>query len=81
MEIVSYRCSGPQNFGAVLRFWEICVELLRADTVYKFRPLYRAPYYYMYNEQTNAHLINSLLYCSVFVASTCFDMGWVAQSA
>jgi hypothetical protein len=27
----------------------------------------------MYNEQTNAHLIDSLLYCSIFIASTCFN--------
>jgi hypothetical protein len=27
----------------------------------------------MYNEQTNAHLIDSLLYCSLFIAPTCFN--------
>jgi hypothetical protein len=27
----------------------------------------------MYNEQTNAHLTDSLLYCSVFIAPTCFN--------
>jgi hypothetical protein len=27
----------------------------------------------MYNEQTNACLIDSLLYCSVFIAPTCFN--------
>jgi hypothetical protein len=29
--------------------------------------------HYMYNKQTNAHLIDSLLYCSIFIAPTCFD--------
>jgi hypothetical protein len=32
-----------------------------------------APFYYMYNEQTNAHLIDSLLYSSIFIAPTCFN--------
>jgi hypothetical protein len=27
----------------------------------------------MHNEQTNAHLIDSLLYCSVFIAPACFN--------
>jgi hypothetical protein len=27
----------------------------------------------MYNEQTNAHLIDSLLFCSVFITPTCFN--------
>jgi hypothetical protein len=27
----------------------------------------------MYNEQTNAHFIDSLLYCSLFIAPTCFN--------
>jgi len=27
----------------------------------------------MYNEQTNAHLTDILLYCSLFIAPTCFD--------
>jgi vancomycin permeability regulator SanA len=27
----------------------------------------------MYNEQTNAHLIDILLYCSLFIAATCFN--------
>jgi hypothetical protein len=29
--------------------------------------------FYMYNEQTNAHLIESLLYCSLFITPTCFN--------
>jgi hypothetical protein len=28
---------------------------------------------YMYNEQTNAHFIDSLLYCSLFIAPACFN--------
>jgi hypothetical protein len=27
----------------------------------------------MYNEQTNAHLTDSLLYCSIFIAPTSFN--------
>ena len=27
----------------------------------------------MYIEQTNAHLIDSVLYCSLFIVSTCFN--------
>jgi len=27
----------------------------------------------MHNEQTNAHLIDSLLYCCLFIAPTCFN--------
>jgi hypothetical protein len=27
----------------------------------------------VYNEQTNVHLIDSLLYCSLFIAPTCFN--------
>jgi len=27
----------------------------------------------MYNEQTNAHLTDFLLHCSLFIAPTCFD--------
>jgi hypothetical protein len=27
----------------------------------------------MYNEPTNAQLIDSLLYCSVFITATCFN--------
>jgi hypothetical protein len=27
----------------------------------------------MYNEQTNAHLIECLVYCSLFIAPTCFN--------
>jgi len=30
-------------------------------------------FYYMYNEQTNAHLIDSLFYCSLFITPTCFN--------
>jgi hypothetical protein len=30
-------------------------------------------YQYMYNELANAHLIDSLLYCSIFTAPTCFN--------
>jgi hypothetical protein len=26
----------------------------------------------MYNEQTNSHLIDSLVYCFIFIAPTCF---------
>jgi hypothetical protein len=29
---------------------------------------------YMYNEQTNTNLIDSLLYCSLFIAATCFNL-------
>jgi hypothetical protein len=28
---------------------------------------------YMYNEPSNAHPIDSLLYCSIFIATTCFN--------
>jgi len=28
----------------------------------------------MYNEQTNTHLTDSLLYCSVFITPTCFNV-------
>jgi hypothetical protein len=38
-----------------------------------FSPLYRASFYNMYNKQTNAHSIASVLYSSLFIAPTCFN--------
>jgi hypothetical protein len=36
----------------------------------------------MYNEQTNAHLTDSLLRCSVFIAPTCFNVNaWSSGSS
>jgi hypothetical protein len=34
---------------------------------------YHAPFYYMYNEQTNAHLTDSLLHFSLFIAPKFFN--------
>jgi hypothetical protein len=58
-------------FNLILNFFNRCtvVQLYRCTVV----PLYCPSCYYRYNEQTNAHSIDSLLYCSIFIAPTCFN--------
>jgi hypothetical protein len=51
-----------RNFGRVLN---------TPTTTHPLPPRYTRDY--MYNEQTNAHLIENLLYCSVFIVPTCFN--------
>ena len=59
----------------LLPLWAVRpVQSLSACTRVLFTFILPCIFHYMYNEQTNAHLINKfLLYCSLFIALTCFN--------
>jgi hypothetical protein len=47
--------------------------VLHFVTMNRINNVKRKRQFYMYNEQTNTHFIDSLLYCSLFIVPTCFN--------